>query len=162
MLHIVKQQQLAVGAEVDHAMSREEEGDSTARGHRRESDSPEAFVQHVRAADTGISLGWRWVQIAVTVVSAFFIAGMIYAGFDNMKTEMAGMRGDVSELKRNYTASDKQSALMQQDLKSKDEKIARLETRVDTLSSQIDTMRNMREAYVYAASAKKPPAPTPP
>lgn len=137
-------------------MDRREDG-KPPFGHHRDGDANGALVGHFRAADSGISMGWRWVQIIVTVLCAAFVAGMSYAGFDMLKTEMVGMRGDVSELKRNYAASDKQNALLAQKVESLEGKVVNVERENRELRGTMDTMRNMREAYVYATATRKQP-----
>jgi len=74
---------------------------------RRESD----LMDVVHAADSGISMGWRWAQILVTILSAAFVAGTAWNGFDNMREEIKGLRADVAQVRVSQTATDKQNAL---------------------------------------------------
>jgi Tfp pilus assembly protein PilO len=108
---------------------------------RRESD----LMDVVHAADSGISMGWRWAQIVVTILSAAFVAGTAWNGFDNMREEIKGLRADVAQVRVSQTATDKQNALDRKD-------IDRLDKEVSEMRRQFDQQRDMREAMIYSSA----------
>lgn len=65
---------------------------SDERRHRRADDSDETFVSHVRAADTGLQMSRRAVEIIILLVGFGVTIGMNWQRFNNLTdkvTELA-------------------------------------------------------------------------
>lgn len=109
---------------------------------------------HFRAADIGISMGWRWAQILATIISAAFVAGLMWQQNTNTKESLAALQTSVAILQK----SSGDSALLLDRLNNrdlaKDRDIARHDAMIAELRSQLDQIRNMREAYVYAQAVR--------
>jgi septal ring factor EnvC (AmiA/AmiB activator) len=120
------------------------------------------FVEHVRAADTGVKRVWSWVQIAVTIICCGFIAGEFYTQSNNsrdavdrlakqivdLRSELQDFRGEFRKLELDTNSNTKDAVQNAKD-------IERLTSEVHDLRGQLDTMRNMREAYVYSQSRRE-------
>lgn len=117
--------------------------------HRREGDNDESFVGHVRAADTGISIGWRWANIITTLVCFGFAIGVFYATTNALKDSIVELRAEVQEFRRISSTSTLEIDRLKTSDQQNREQISELKDTVRELRSQVDNMRSMREAYVY-------------
>ena len=118
-------------------------------GTRRDDRSESAFERHVQAADTGISIAWRWATILIMLVGFGVTIGTFRAETSAMKDSIADLRKDM----RDYSMESKQVAIQldrnTRDIVARDRELSELSNQVKELRSQLDTVRNMREAYVY-------------
>jgi hypothetical protein len=140
--------------------------DEGAFEQKRETDSE--FVQVVRAADTGISIGWKWIQIATTIASAFFVAGVAWAGFNSMKDQIRDLSAGLTELRRNGEAVNRQQAIDRRDLDHALSEIGRLDRDQAALRGEVGAVRGeqseinkMREAYEVSRARRQAAASTP-
>lgn len=134
----------------------EERRDSSAPG-RRATDGGEI----VRAADNAISMGWRWAQILATIIGFGFMAGTFYVQSGATEKAITDLRGDIKDLREENkqfregaAAVTLQSSLLAQQVATASRDLADVKESVRQLREQMDTMRNMREAYVYAQAGR--------
>lgn len=159
---------------VPPAETTDEMTEQAEHGHRRATDSNGTIVGHVRAADSAISIVWRWAQIGATLVGFGFTIAMFYfsskaveKALTDVKEDIAALRVDVSAYRKDVTALDKQTAINTRDIAQTSKDVERVLAENAELRALVNEMRGMREAYVYdaakAALRKQPtPTPTPP
>jgi len=131
----------------EHPPPREGEGKYR---HRREGDPEGVFVETARRADAGISMFWRWGNMLVTLVGFGIIIGAFYTQFGGMREQIGEMRNEFSEFRRGYADMVRRGDLDHQELAHQKETIGDLKRENSELRAQVETMRNMREAYVYS------------
>lgn len=132
--------------------------DTTDHGHHRGSDPDGGLVDHARAADVGVTMLWRWASMVVTILGFGIVIGGGYAKFSDMDRQIGSLATSVTELARNYVNLTRQTDLDHQTLMNVQATLLELKHDDTTLREQLDTMRNMREAYVYSqanAQARK-------
>ena len=121
---------------------------------RRSGPSDAAFVGHVKATDAGLSLVWRWAQILTTLLCFGFTIGVVYTKFGITEKAIAELREDVRDSGRAYAALDKQTDRNTLAIASKEREINELKEQVRELRAVVNTMRDMREAYVYSSGKR--------
>lgn len=119
-------------------------------------EAPVSFERHVRATDYGIGVAWRWIMILAVIGGAFAQIGMNYARFGALEESISKLSLNVGAIANAQRDLDKQTDRNTIELQriAKENESLRLqvtEVRADNrqLSEQLDTLRNMREAYVY-------------
>ena len=130
--------------------------------HRRDAD--DNVVSHFRAADSGVSMFWRWGNMLVTLIGFGVVIGIYYSNFGWMRDQIIEIRDDQSASRKENAELKLAVGRLTQADEYKNQQITDLKEQVGKANAQIDTMRNMREAYVYATATRKQPnaVPTPP
>lgn len=95
-----------------------------------ERDAP-ADGEVVRAADSAISIGWRWAQIAATIIGFGFMAGVYYFQSVALRNETMEMRKQLTSIEANFNAIARENI-------GRDKDIEFLKTR------QIEDRRDLR------------------
>ena len=144
MLTIAHAPLLPVPSEKDDAMHEERRSDSLGR---REGDSE--FVGHVRAADAGVSVLYRWANMITTIVCCGFMVGVFYTKTNAMSESINALGVKMEASSKATTALEKQVALLEKDVEMSKRETARVTQENVELRGQISEMRGMREAYVY-------------
>jgi len=127
--------------------------------HHRDTDN---VVSHFRAADSGVSMFWRWGNMLVTLIGFGVVIGIYYSNFGWMRDQITEIRSDQVAARKDNAELRQQAALDHQELLNVRGMVDDLKKENGALRGQIDTMRNMREAYVYANANRRQPNPTPP
>lgn len=122
--------------------------------------SPRERDFSVAGIDRRVSTFWRWGQMLLTLFTAIFIAGIVWNRATSMEASLAGMQHDIAELRMNSATTVTQLALVNQDLATKTREIEELKSANREMRGLIDTMRNMREAYVYNSARRQPSPPS--
>ena len=140
------------------ALMSPEEGSTVdeSRFTPRQAGDDASFIANVKAADSGLSIGWRWAQIIVTLVCFGFTIGIVYAKFDATERSITDLRTDLRDYRKEQTTLDKTTAINTRDLAQVKEENKELREQLRELRAVLNTMRDMREAYVYSSAGVKP------
>lgn len=125
--------------------------------------------QLVRAADSAISIGWRWIQILAAIVGFGFMAGVFWVQSERTSQALTDLRGDISEFRNDLSKlrEERQNAALavadnRKDIEAMKVQNAELREQVRDLRNTVDTMRSMREAYVYSQAGRSKLGASPP
>lgn len=114
-------------------------------GQDRRASDDDTLTGHLRAADTGISIGWRWAQIVVVLVCFGITIGTIVAKFNAMEsvinnlsaqvssitTANATTRAEIDQLRREVNALQSSKDTQDQINRVVGERVSRLEAKGD-------------------------------
>ena len=112
-------------------------------------EAPVSFDRHVRATDYGIGVAWRWIMILAVIGGAFAQIGMNYARFGALEDSISKLSANVSAIATAQRDLDRQTDRNTIELQRIARENETLRADYRQLSEQLDTLRNMREAYVY-------------
>lgn len=142
----------------DHAMTE-------TRWDEKRDDSPGRRAtdgELVRAADSAISIRWRWAQMIAAIVGFGFAAGVFYVQSSATRTALSSIQVDIREFReeiKQFRGEQQRVAVTAaetaKDVAAQEKVIVELREQVRELRGQVDNIRNMREAYVWSASGAK-------
>lgn len=120
------------------------------KDQRRAGDDEDVtFIRTVRATDEGVSMAWRWAQIIVTLIAFGVTIGTMLAKSASTEYAISELRSDVAEFRKTYSDLNLQTDRNTRDLGSMRAELQALRDENRELRDQLNTLRNMREAYVY-------------
>lgn len=143
MLHLVRSPNTEV--EEPKVVNRNEDGE---------------FVRHFRAADAGLSAAWKWLLVGVQVVTAGVLGGIYIANSRNTADKVSELNATMKNVIERIDTVMLEQNTQKLKLQMLTDSVAKLELSQTQLQQQLNTMRDMREAYVYAQSMRQA-APTP-
>lgn len=119
------------------------------QGTRQDDRDDASFVRTAKSADNAIQMAWRWVTILAIVIGFGVQIGVQNSRAAAMESAIRDLRSDIGEFRKINTELNIQTDRNTRDIVAGNMELKNVRDEIRELRVQVDTLRNMREAYVY-------------